>query len=119
MTRNAARGRRTREPVQRQRHDALEPDEFLSLLEAASQLDNQPHTLARARDIRALRDDGMLWKDIAARLNIAPTTAIYLYACRESEHLRYQPSPGGDRHPRPRRSASQASCANETPRTST
>ena len=51
ITRNVARGRRTRETVARRRRDALEPDEFLSLLEAASQLDNQrhrPQTLARA-----------------------------------------------------------------------
>jgi hypothetical protein len=34
IARNVARGRRPREPVARQRRDALEPEEFLSLLEA-------------------------------------------------------------------------------------
>ena len=88
VTRNVARGRRTREPLERQRHDALEPDELLSLLEAASQLDNQrhrPETLTRAREVRLLRDRGMLWHDIAARLEVAPTTAIYLYSCEEND----------------------------------
>jgi integrase len=88
VSRNVARGRRTREPVERQRRDALEPDEFLSLLEAASQLDNErhkPHTLARARDVRALRSAGMRWNDVATRLRVAPTTAIHLYNCEEND----------------------------------
>jgi integrase len=88
VARNVARGRRTREPVERQRRDALEPDEFLSLLDAAAQLDNQrhkPHTLARAREVRALRDAGMRWNDIAARLEVAPTTAMYLSNCEEND----------------------------------
>lgn len=88
VTRNVARGRRTREPVERHRRDALEPDELLSLLEAASQLDNQrhrPETLARAREVRELRDSGLLWHDIATRVAVAPTTAIYLYSCQEND----------------------------------
>ena len=88
IARNVARGRRTREPVARQRRDALEPDEFLSLLEAASQLENQrhrPQTLARAHEVRALREAGMRWIDIAARLQVAPTTAIYLSNCRADD----------------------------------
>jgi integrase len=88
VARNVARGRRTREPVERHRRDALEPDEFLSLLEAASELDNQrhkPQTLARAHEVRALRDAGKRWIDIAAQLNVAPTTAIYLYKCEPND----------------------------------
>ncbi len=88
VSRNVARGRRTREPVERHRRDALEPDEFLSLLEAASQLDHQrhkPYTLARANDVRALRHTGMRWSDIAARLQVTPATAIYLSNCEDND----------------------------------
>lgn len=88
VSRNVARGRRTREPIEHHRHDALEPDEFLSLLEAASQLDNQrhkPHTLARAHEVRALRQAGMRWNDIAARLEITPATAAYLANCKPND----------------------------------
>jgi integrase len=86
ITRNVARGRRTRELVERQRHDALEPDELVSLLDAASDLDNQrhkPQTVARASQVRALREGGMLWREIGARLDLAPSTAIYLHRCEE------------------------------------
>jgi hypothetical protein len=59
VQRNVARGRRAREPVERRRHDPIEPDELISLLEAATQLDSQRHratTLARAAQVRRLRD---------------------------------------------------------------
>jgi integrase len=88
VARNVARGRRSREPVERRRRDALEPDEFLSLLEAASHLDNQrhkPHTLARAHEVRQLRNTGMAWKDIAARLKVARATAFYLHGCEDND----------------------------------
>lgn len=94
VTRNVARGRRTREPVERQRHDALEPDEFVSLIEGARQLDNQrhrPQTLARAREVRAMRGAGLLWRDIATRLKIAPTTALYLSGCHEGDETTIGP----------------------------
>jgi integrase len=85
VERNVARGRRTREPVERKKRDALEPDEFLSLLEAADELDRERHlpgTLDKAKAIRALRDDaGMPWRQIAERFGVAPTTAMYLYKC--------------------------------------
>ena len=58
---NVARGRRTREPLERRRpRRILEVDEFLSLLEAAARLDRERHrpaTLARAAEVRLLRDD--------------------------------------------------------------
>jgi integrase len=86
VERNVARGRRMREPVERRRSaGALDVDEFVSLLEAASQLDNERHkpkTLERAQTVRALRDErGLGWNAIAAQLGVAPATAVYLYSC--------------------------------------
>lgn len=90
IDRNPARGRRSREPLERRRRGgALDLDELLSLLEAATQLDRARHsarTLERAAAIRALRDDARLeWKAIAKRLKVAPSTAFYLYRCHESD----------------------------------
>jgi len=88
VTRNVARGRRTREPLERRRpRGIVEVDEFLSLLDAAIQLDRERHrptTLARAADVRMLRDDAKLeWAVIAKQLGLARSTAFYLYACRD------------------------------------
>jgi hypothetical protein len=61
--RNVARGRRAREPVQRRKGDILQPDEFLSMLNAAMTLDSQRHspgTLERSHEIRRLRDEKRL-----------------------------------------------------------
>ena len=85
IERNPARGRRSREPVERRRErGTLDVDEFSSLLEAADQLDHDhsPRTIERARLVRQLRDEGKLqWKRIADHLGVAPTTAMYLYDC--------------------------------------
>jgi integrase len=74
-----------RKPVERKRADMLGRDEFLSLLEAADDLDRERHTpvtLERAETIRTLRDElRMPWKQIAGRVGVAPTTAMYLYRC--------------------------------------
>jgi integrase len=66
----------------------LDVDEFITLLEAADQLDQRhtPETLEKADLVRLLRDLGELdWKAIAARLEVAPTTAMYLYGCQPNE----------------------------------
>lgn len=86
IERNAARGKRTREPSERRRTGgALEVDEFLAVLEAAEQLDHTRHTdatLQRAALVRLLRDESKLpWTRIGKRLGVAPTTAMYLYGC--------------------------------------
>jgi integrase len=84
VQRNVARGRRTREPVERHHVDVLSPDEFESLLEAAAELDGQHHrarTIERAERVRLLRQAQLTWKEIAAKVGVAPTTAIYLYRC--------------------------------------
>jgi integrase len=88
VPRNVARGRRTREQLERRRpRRILEIDEFLSLLDAAGQLDRERHrpmTLARAAEVRMLRDNaGMEWTAIAKRVGIARSTAFYLYGCRD------------------------------------
>ncbi len=90
IDRNPARGKRAREPHERRRRSgALDLDEFISLLDAAELIDRARHsarTLERAEIARALRDDaGLEWKAIAQRLGVAPTTAIYLYGCREHD----------------------------------
>jgi integrase len=88
VDRNVARGRRTREPRERRpNRGALDVDEFLALMGAAEQLDNRhkPRTLETASQVRLPRDEaGLNWKVIAKRLSVAPSTAIYLYGCRDS-----------------------------------
>jgi integrase len=84
VTRNVARGRRTREPVERHHADVLLPDEFESLLEAATELDRANHsarTIERAEQVRLLREAQLTWKEIGKRVGVAPTTAIYLARC--------------------------------------
>jgi len=79
VSRNVAGGRRSREPVKRTKGDVLEPDEFLSLLEAADELDRERHwptTLDKADSVRMLRDTARLpWKEIAARLGTSKPAA--------------------------------------------
>lgn len=89
VERNVARGRRTREPLERRRNrGVLDVEEFATVLTAASQLDGRhsPTTMEKAERARLLRDHvGLEWKAIAAILRVAPTTAIYLYGCAEAE----------------------------------
>jgi integrase len=90
IDRNPARSRRMREPAERRRRaGALDLDEFVSLLDAAGQLDRTRHsarTLERADIVRDLHDEvGLGWNAIAKRLEIAESTAIYLYRCRDHD----------------------------------
>lgn len=96
IERNAARGRRMREPSERRRTGgALEIDELLDILEAAESLDHIRHsaaTLQKASLARMLRDElRMPWKRVAQRLGVAETTAIYLYGCNDDSE---QPAHG-------------------------
>lgn len=87
IERNLARGRRVREtPERRRNRGSLDVDEFVVLLEAASQLDDRhtPQTLERASRVRQLRGQGLDWKAIATRIGVAPSTAIYLHDCERS-----------------------------------
>jgi integrase len=87
VQRNVARGRRTREPLERRRNrGTVDVDELLALLEAAGQLDgrHKPQTLERAALVREMRDhSGVEWRAIAQRIGVGYGTAIYLYGCTE------------------------------------
>jgi integrase len=79
---NVARGPRVREAVRRRKGEILTPEEFLSLLDAAAELDARAlksGTLTKAREIRRLRTEvNLSWRRIGDWLGIAPATAMYL-----------------------------------------
>lgn len=58
----------------------LEADELLALIDAASAIDEpvSKETLARAELTLRMRQNNMTWKEIAAQLGVAQTTAIWL-----------------------------------------
>ena len=92
VTQNVARARRMREPLERRRPaGALDVDEFLDLLNAASRLDASRHrdeTLKRAELVRQLRDEeNLYWSNVAARIGVVPATAVYLYRCAHEDPL--------------------------------
>jgi integrase len=89
VKRNVARGRRAREPLERRRGGGvLDADELLAMLGAAGQLDGErhrPQTVAKAADVRRLRDElGLEWSAVAGRMGLASATAVYLYGCRDA-----------------------------------
>jgi integrase len=90
---NPARDRKHRVKVPKTRpRDWLEPDEVMTLLEAAEQIDQpgRPDARRKAREVRRLHDvEKLKLKDIAARLGMSPTGVWYLYHRR----LPHAPSP--------------------------
>jgi integrase len=66
--------------VTQRKGDFLEADELLAVIEAAAGIDEpvSRHTVARAELARRMRGDGRAWKEIAAELGVAPSTAIWL-----------------------------------------
>jgi integrase len=84
---NPAREKGLRLKEQRARGNVLEIDELEDLLAAAEELDQKvtPQVLERGATARALREQGLEWKEIAGRLGVAQTTAIY-YAQQEAQH---------------------------------
>ena len=67
--------------------DWLEPDEILSLLEAAELIDNpvRPETLRKADEVRRLRDEEKLTiKAIAAELGMSEGGVCWLYERRQA-----------------------------------
>jgi integrase len=67
--------------------DWLEPDEILSLLEAAELIDNpvKPETLRKANEVRRLRDEEKLTiKAIAAELGMSEGGVCWLYQRRKA-----------------------------------
>jgi integrase len=77
---NPASDRDLRLKVTQRKGNFLEADELLALIEAASAIDDpvSPHTLGRAELVRRMRGDNRTWKEIAAELDVAETTAIWL-----------------------------------------
>ena len=67
----------------------LDAAELEALLEAASiRYRHNPETLQRAARVRTLRDVHKLpWKQVAATIGVAESTAIYLYRCRAGRGL--------------------------------
>ncbi len=95
---NPATDRELRLKVTQRKGNFLEADELLSLIEAASGIDDpvSKETLARAELTRRMRGDNRTWKEIAAELGVAPTTAIWLagrYAGRGMQAYAGQSSP--------------------------
>jgi DNA-binding transcriptional regulator YiaG len=67
--------------------DWLEPDEILSLLEAADMIDSpvRPETLRKADEVRRLRDEKKLViKEIAAELGMSEAGVCWLYERRRA-----------------------------------
>ena len=58
----------------------LEADELLAVIEAAAVIDDpvSRQTMARGDLVRRMRGDGRAWKEIAAEVGVAPSTAICL-----------------------------------------
>ena len=80
ITTNPAADHSLRLKVTQHKGNFLEADELLSLIDAAGTTDQpmSPNTLRRAEQARELRAQGRQWKDIAATLRVAPSTAIWL-----------------------------------------
>ena len=88
---NPAREKGLRLKEQRRRGNVLEVDELEDLLSAAAEIDQTvtPEVLERGAVARALREQGLTWKEIGRHLGVAEPTAIY-YA---RQHARRRISP--------------------------
>ena len=80
---NPARDKKLRVKVpKRTVRDWLEPDEVITLLEAAERVDNpvRPETERKAREVRRLRDEErMTIKDVGERLGMSEGSVCWLY----------------------------------------
>ncbi|MGO9791033.1 MAG: tyrosine-type recombinase/integrase [Solirubrobacteraceae bacterium] len=77
---NPASDRELRLKVTQRKRNFLEADELLALIDAAGAIDEpvSKETLARAELTRRMRRDSRTWKEIAAELGVAESTAIWL-----------------------------------------
>jgi integrase len=77
---NPATDRELRLKVTQRKGNFLEADELLALIDAASGIDEpvSKETLVRAELTRRMRQDGTTWREIAAELKVAESTAIWL-----------------------------------------
>jgi len=80
LSNNSASDRELRLHVTQRKGNFLEADELLALIDAASGIDEpvSNETLARAELTRRMRRDNRTWKQIAAELGVAESTAIWL-----------------------------------------
>jgi integrase len=80
---NPARDKKLRVKVPKKTvRDWLEPDEVITLLEAAERVDNpvRPETERKAREVRRLRDEeGLTVKQVGERLGISEGSVCWLY----------------------------------------
>lgn len=77
---NPAADRTLRLKVSQGKGNFLEADELLAVIEAAAGIDDpvSRQTVSRAELARRMRGEGRMWKDIAAELGVAASTAIWL-----------------------------------------
>ena len=77
---NPAADRQLRLKVTQRKGNFLEADELLAVIEAAAVIDDpvSRQTMARGDLVRRMRGDGRAWKEIAAEVGVAPSTAIWL-----------------------------------------
>jgi hypothetical protein len=77
---NPAADRQLRLKVTQRKGNFLEADELLAVIAAGAGIDKpvSRQTMARADLVRRMRGDGRAWKDIAAEIGGAPSTAIWL-----------------------------------------
>jgi hypothetical protein len=122
VQRNVARGRRTREPLERRRNrGTVDVDELVALLEAAGQLDgrHKPQTLERAALVRDMRDHaGMEWGAIAQRIGVGYGTAISSTAAPRTPMQPHAGHAARSWPPLRSRDPASARCAHSTTRTS-
>ena len=123
VQRNVARGRRTREPLERRRNrGTLDVDELLALLEAAGQLDNhhQPGTLEKAARVRRKCATTPAWNGEPSPNGSASHTARRSTSTA-APRTPTQPPAGHDARsspPSPSPDPGSAKCAHSTTRTS-
>jgi integrase len=86
---NPAREKGLRLKEQRTRGNIIEIDELEDLLAAAAELDQRvtPEVLERGAAARALRGQGVTWKNVAQRLGVSESTAIYYAQQHASQRI--------------------------------
>jgi integrase len=84
---NPASDPQLRLKVTQRKGNFLEADELLTVIEAAAVIDDpvSRETTSRAELVRKMRAEQCSWKEIAARLGVAPSTAIWLSSRHHGE----------------------------------
>lgn len=84
---NPAADRHLRLKATRRKGNFLEADELLAVIDAAADIDDpvSRETITRAGLVRRMRGDGRAWKEIAAEIGVAESTAIWLAGRHRTE----------------------------------